>query len=225
MAANDIHSTHGETDLQDFAVKQGDCICSIAFENGFFWETLWNHSRNAELKDKRKDPNVLKPGDVVHIPEKREKLESGDTEKRHCFRLKGIPAKLQLRLLKNGKPRTDLKYRLLIDATELRQGTTDRDGWIKVSILPDAREALLTLLTGGPPEEYRLRLSHLDPLDTLEGVQARLANLCFYAGPVTGDQDDATTDAIRAFQCAQNLEVNGRIDESMLAKLKQLHRS
>jgi hypothetical protein len=61
----------------DRRVHQGDCLNSIADETGFFWETLWNHASNDSLKQQRRDPNVLEPGDVVHVPDKTPKQESG----------------------------------------------------------------------------------------------------------------------------------------------------
>jgi hypothetical protein len=88
---------------EDYIVKDGDCVSSIAFNHGFFWETLWNSGHNAELKSKRKDPNILQEGDVVHIPELTLKDESCATEKRHEFKLKGVPAKLKLRLMRPKK--------------------------------------------------------------------------------------------------------------------------
>ena len=66
-------------------VKQGDCISSIAFENGFFPDTIWNHPSNAELKKKREDPHVLLPGDMVFIPDKRPKEVSEPTNQVHKF--------------------------------------------------------------------------------------------------------------------------------------------
>ena len=88
----------------EYKGNSGDCISSIAFNHGFFWETLWNHGSNSELKSKRKDPNILKEGDVVHIPDLTLKQETCATEARHRFKLKGVPAKLRLRLVKNKDP-------------------------------------------------------------------------------------------------------------------------
>ena len=85
---------------EDYTVTSGDCFNSISYDRGFFWETLWNHGKNAELKSKRKDPNILKEGDVVHIPDLTVKEEQGATEQRHKFKLKGVPAKLKIRVMR-----------------------------------------------------------------------------------------------------------------------------
>ena len=87
-----------------YVVRQGDCIDSIAYDHGFFWQTLWNHPENAELKRKRKDPNILKEGDVVYIPDLRAKQESASTEQKHRFVRKAVPAKLRLRFMKPKEP-------------------------------------------------------------------------------------------------------------------------
>ncbi len=85
---------------EDYEVQEGDCISSIAHEHGFLWETLWNHSANSGLNQQRKDPNILMEGDIVHIPDKTKKQESGATEAKHKFKLKGVPAKLKLKLMR-----------------------------------------------------------------------------------------------------------------------------
>lgn len=85
--------------MPEYTVKQGDCISSIAEKHGLFWEKVWNHPKNSRLKEQRKDPNILKPGDVIFVPDKEKKEESGATEQKHRFKKKGTPAKLRLRIM------------------------------------------------------------------------------------------------------------------------------
>ena len=85
-------------------VAAGDCISSIAIAHGFDWDTVWNHPKNAELKNRRRDPNVLRPGDVVFVPERELRHEQGATQKRHIFRMKGVPARLRMRITNDLPP-------------------------------------------------------------------------------------------------------------------------
>jgi N-acetylmuramoyl-L-alanine amidase len=86
--------------MPEHTVRDGDCIASIAEQYGIFWQTVWDHPNNASLKQLRKDPNILKSGDTVFVPDLREKWETCATEQRHCFVRKGVPAKLRLRLMR-----------------------------------------------------------------------------------------------------------------------------
>src|SRR5205823_8856403 len=157
----------------NYSVKEGDCISSIAFENGFFPDTIWNNPNNAELKAKRKDPNILMPGDVVFVPDKRIKELSEPTNQVHKFRVKNVPAKLNLRLLFDGEPRRSETFTLDIDG-KISIDKTDSDGNIKISIPPNAKNGKLTIGTGERKMEYDLELGRLDPVDKISGVQARL---------------------------------------------------
>ncbi|HEV7925628.1 MAG TPA: peptidoglycan-binding domain-containing protein [Verrucomicrobiae bacterium] len=207
---------------QDYVVQSGDCISSIAYENGFFWKTLWNLSQNAGLKSKRKNPNVLLAGDIVHIPDLRIKQEPGATEKRHKFRLKGVPEKLRMKLLDaNHKPRANLDYIIIIDGNS-RRGTTDGNGELIESIPPNAKSGKI-VLAGDNTHPITLSLGHLDPISEVSGLKSRLLNLGFYKGPIDGNFDDATKQAICAFQTKQGLPVTGVADDATTAQLQKAH--
>jgi hypothetical protein len=203
-------------------VKQGDCMSSIADQYGFFWETLWNHERNADLKQRRKNPNVLMAGDHVFIPELRPKEESGETTKVHTFRLRGVPARLNFRMKDAlGEARAGLRYTLTVDGQRFT-GTTGDDGLISQVISPRAKKAELKLDNG---EEYRFDLGHMNPMDYTSGVQARLKNLGYYRGDIDGSMSDALREAIRRFQGDRNLEVTGEPDAATRDAMSAAHES
>jgi len=219
---------------EDYEVQPGDCMSSIAYEHGFFWQTLWNLPENAELKAQRKDPNVLMTGDIVHIPDLTVKRESGATDQRHKFMLKGVPETLRVKLLDlDQKPRANLQYTFVIDGN-LRRGTTDSNGELKESIPPAAMKGKLIIPTlpgedgkpnprKPPTREMELQLGNLDPITEVSGVKARLANLGLYKGSLDGNVDDAMQKAVSTFQTQQGLPVTGTADAATKAQLQKLH--
>lgn len=195
-------------------VAEGDCINSIAEEYGFFPDTIWNHPDNAELKRLRRDPNVLQPGDLVHIPEKdTSKAESCQTEQLHRFRRKGVPAKLKIRLLADNEPRANAAYRLVIDGKVI-EGETDGDGFVEQPLPPRAQVGELIIdLDDGGEERYQFNFGTVDPIDTEAGQRHRLADL----GYATEDLEEA----VRAFQRDLDLEVTGQADKATRDKIAE----
>ena len=169
--------------MKEHRARAGDCFTSIAYEHGFFWQTLWDHEDNAALKEQRKDPFTLIAGeDLVRIPDLRLKEEACATEKRHTFRRRGVPAKLRLRLLQSdGQPRANEEYFFEVEGKMVSTAkTTDGDGRLEELIPPNARRGRL-LLQGGA-EVHQLSLGELPPADTIAGLKARLASLGFLYG-------------------------------------------
>lgn len=199
-------------------VRQGECIDSIAFENGFFPETLWNDAANGELKRLRGDPNVLLPGDVVVVPDKRIKTVPLPTGTRHVFRRKGVPEKLRLRFLREGQPRAAESYVLTIDGATLA-GTTDAEGRIEHWIPPNARSGRIVF--GGETDAYALLLGELDPIDSVSGVQARLFALGFYDGPIDGEATPGMEEAVQEFQAVHEMEPFGVVDDATRGALRK----
>jgi hypothetical protein len=208
----------------NYEVQQGDCLESIAYEHGFFWETLWHLAENADLKRERKDPNVLLSGDKVFIPAKREKIARGSTQERHRFRRKGVPSRLCLIVTdEDDEPRRYTPYRITIDG-QSRRGATNREGLVDEPIPPNAKAAELVVGEGEDAEEYELELGALDPPDQLTGIQGRLTNLGYDAGPADGHLGPRTRMALEQFQRVHQLEPTGEPDRRTQQKLEEMDR-
>src|SRR5512134_348707 len=116
-------------------VQQGEHLPGIAARYGFLdYRHVWNDPANAALKDQRKSPNVLAPGDEVTIPEVTPKSVPAATEKLHRFRAKAAPVLLRLVILDaSGEPVPDAEGDLHLDGSRTRI-KTDGDGRIEVPI-------------------------------------------------------------------------------------------
>jgi N-acetylmuramoyl-L-alanine amidase len=207
---------------ENYQVKQGECISSIAYEKGFFPDTIWDHPSNKELKERRKDPNILRPGDVVHVPDKRIKELSEPTNQVYKYRVKNVPAKLSLRLLFDGEPRRNEPFNLEVNG-EIKNGTTDSDGNLTAFIPPNAKTGKLTIGSGERFMEYQLELGRLDPSSEISGAQKRLNNLGFHSGQADGQLNEDTKKALAAFQAFSGIAVTGELDDATKGKLRQEH--
>jgi N-acetylmuramoyl-L-alanine amidase len=212
--------------MKTHTIQQGECVMSVSFENGFFWETVWNHPQNESLRAKRRAPNIVLPGDEVFIPDARSKEVPAATGMRHRFRRRGVPAALQLRLTdQEGEPRAGVRYRIAVEGREFT-GVTDAQGSILCPAPPNASRCTLTLNPGeNEEEEIPVLLRHLDPVDTPSGVQARLRNLGVYEGTISGLLDEATEEAVALFQAGVRLPVTGKVDDATSQALVEAHGS
>src|SRR5579862_9858018 len=147
--------------MKQHTVEAGECLTSIAAHYGFSVDTIWNLADNASLKDKRKDPNTLVPGDVVVIPDRREKVVSCATAKTHRFTLSASSAIFRLQLFEDEKALANQNFELEIGGKS-QTGTTDSQGVLEVTIPCKAREGTLTI---GPDKKiFDLHFGHLQPV-------------------------------------------------------------
>lgn len=204
-------------------VRRDECVASIAFAAGHFWQTIWDHPDNAELREARKNPWVLREGDELQIPDLRRKQVAVPTNATHRFKRKGVPERLRLRFGAPPFPRRGVPYLLLIDG-QRHEGILDDQGELSHVLAPNASRAELTLAPDdGPAEHYVLGLRGLDPIDTIPGVQMRLRNLQFYRGRVDGELGPETLAAMRAFQTSADLERTPELDDATRAALLAAH--
>src|SRR5271156_169787 len=210
-----------------YTVEQGDHLSSIAKDYGFTdYTVIWDHPNNADLKNKRKNPNILLPGDEVFVPDMEEKQESGATDKRHTFKVDKKTLKLRL-VLEDiyEKPIAGAQCALLVDG-QVFQLTTDGHGKLEQDIPLDAKEGVLTIRGDQTPfanEVIPIKIGHLDPIDEPSGQVGRLNNLGYSAGPLDGSDDDAFNSAVEEFQCDNGLTVDGICGPQTQSKLKQVY--
>lgn len=206
-------------------VKQGECISSIAYKYGFLPDTLLQEAKNSELMQSQRNPDILYPGDVINIPEKKYKIKSIDTEKKYIFVRKGLPAYLKLRLLDDEQqPRANMDYTLSVDSVTITD-TTDDDGYIDKPIPPDSKQAILKLEINKKTEVYEIPLGHIDPIEKISGIQERLHNLGYDCGNIDGEFADKTRMMMKHFQCRHELEETDEINDETRQKLLDLHGS
>jgi len=203
-------------------VRQGECIVTIAAKYGFAWQTIWDDAANEELREKRDNPNVLATGDIVLIPEKTLREESVQTDQMHKLRIENPCAKLRLRLTGHLEPLPNEEYLLEVGQQKL-SGKTGGDGLIEATIKVSDRTATLTL--PARMQRYTLEIGHLDPIDTVSGVQGRLRNIGLYEAPIDGRETRALSAALQVLQAEEGLDVTGTRDTATLDKLRELHGS
>lgn len=205
-------------------VEQGHCVFSLAHRAQQSWQRVWEHPKNAALRQAR-HPGILLPGDRLYLPPPEPREVSCATGSRHAFVLRRAPApQLRLTLRRDGLARADLAYELHLDSGETLRGTTDGQGQLSHPLPPAARRARLALQTT-PPEELQLLIGELDPIDSISGAQARLAHLGYYQGPIDGQLGPPTDAALRDFQTVNGLTATGALDAATQSKLETLHGS
>ena len=210
--------------IPDHVVEQGECLSSIAEKSGHFWEKVWYHPRNVELRELRKDPNILLPGDLLFVPPIELRFESAATDQIHCFQRKGVPAKLQLQFCVEDKPRGGERYAITISDGKVLEGTLDAEGRLEQPISPHAQWARVVVGVGAAISTYFLDLGHMDPITDLNGVQKRLLNLG-YLPQMEDPPGEATRQAIIAFQHSRKLPETGTMNERTCAALEGAHGS
>jgi hypothetical protein len=123
--------------------KQGESVESIAHRYGHLWQTVWEDDNNAKLRELRRSPHCLAPGDQVFVARLRKKTVKVETGKRHVFRVHNTPSRLRVYIDIDGEPRANEPYRLTIDDSVVLQGTTNADGLVDQPVWPRASSAVL----------------------------------------------------------------------------------
>lgn len=209
-------------------VKDGECIWTLAHEHGYDHDALW--AANPELAQLGRTPNVLAPDDVVVLPAtdapEREDASPGT---RITLEVTAVLPRARLSFQDpEGKPRAGLGFVARIvtrDGTEhVWEGKTDGKGGFDESVPADSSTLDVVLDVEPEPEAYHFRFAHLDPLETLSGVQGRLRNLGYYCGDERGELGPLTRRSLRDFQLEHELPSTREADDATRSQLAALYK-
>lgn len=216
--------------MKPYVVKQGEFLAKLAFTLGFDADEVWNDGKNADLKTLRKTGDVLRPGDILYVPEEPRKKLPFTKETKNAYQARIPTVKVEVVLTApGGKPLVGEPYVVkgLGDETEK---TTAGDGKVSFSAPIHVRQVEVTLTKR--KQTLQVAVGDLDPAAEPSGARMRLEHLGFYAptfaggdAPYASREDAALAAALAAFQIAKGLVKTGKLDEGTIAALVDAHGS
>ncbi len=222
-----VAPAHARAATIEHVVEPGQCLSTLAYRHGWSADALW--AQNPDLAKIRESKNVLAPGDVVLIPPVRVVFDAVSSAR--AYRLCRTAALEQLRIQFLGDddaPRKAEPYLLTLvgELGEIqRSGKTDGDGMVIERLPSSTHEVRLVLGERDRQEHHLFRVAHLDPIDTIAGLQARLFNLDFEVDRERGTLGPITRRALAEFQAERGLTVSGEPDDATRDALREQHRT
>ncbi|MGE0711416.1 MAG: peptidoglycan-binding domain-containing protein [Planctomycetota bacterium] len=230
---------------QEYEVKLGDCVESVAAHFGLTAEALLA-AQSQELKDRRGEGTELEVGEKLTIPEltlKEFQLETGKVHEITVYVPTVAVGFVLRRRDELALPYVECRYEAYLPGlpTPLAKGVTESDGYLELVAPADADVLEIHVwdnLPGIDPDEKKgpdgegggdgstvipVMLGHLPPIETGHGVQARLINLGIFC-PLDGDlTTPEAKHALEDFQERLDLEITGEADDATKAALLRLN--
>ncbi|MGA2451390.1 MAG: LysM peptidoglycan-binding domain-containing protein [Polyangiaceae bacterium] len=177
--------------MEPYVIRQGDTLATLAYRFGFDADVVWNDPKNDDLRKRRSDPNILKPTDILYIPERASApsftLVTGTM---NSFVSYEPTVPIHVHFVDRRLASQPLTVGELEDLTGL---STDSSGWAKFDAPVTLRTATVTFPE--VPFTCTLRVGQLDPINTLSGSYQRLRNL----GYIDATYDDTCSlDVVRS---------------------------
>src|SRR4051812_21451021 len=97
--------------MRPYVIRQGDYLTRLAHTMGFDPVSVWNDDENRVLRERRPNPDILTPGDILHVPDAPTleplKLSAGGTNK---FKAKVPKVKVSVAFQHEGEPLKSAPY-------------------------------------------------------------------------------------------------------------------
>lgn len=212
---------------QYHTVEQGEHLPMIAKTYGFAsYKTIWDHDQNASLRETRKNPNILHPGDTLFVPDKEVKEVEINGGKSFRFRVRLDKVTLRLMIAElYGDPLSNAECEVKVNGKTHTLSTGD-DGVLEIKVPATTKDAEVIVRDKKSVLEgfsIPVLVGHLDPVEEKTGQIARLNNLGYFAGPTDEIDEKLVASAVEEFQCDHGLKVDGKCGPKTQAKLVDLH--
>lgn len=207
-----------------YVVRQGDYLQKLAFAHGFDENEAWNDPKNAALKDKRQDPNLLLPGDIIHFPRSTREgkpIAKGTT---NTYKAKVPTTKVHFTFEDAKGPLAGEAY-VIEGLGAPVEGTADGTGKVEIEAPVHVREVRVTFAKRGLI--FPVSIGDLDPIEELSGLRQRLQQLGYLQPAPDALSEEAAAhrdqEAIAAFQRDKGLPATGTIDEPTRSAIDAAH--
>lgn len=206
-----------------YIVKQGDYLAKLAHRMGFEADTVWKDPSNDDLRAVRPNPDMLCPGDILHVPKPEPKSLAISIGSANKYSAQVPMVKVELVIEQEKKPLANADY-FIEGLLEPVSGTTKDDGLVSFEAPITTREVAIVF----PKQNVRhpVLIGDLDPIEERSGVIMRLAHLGHYGFYPDLDEsldETAHANAIRSFQYENEIPVTGVLDAATRSALTGKH--
>jgi hypothetical protein len=205
--------------MTPYVVKQGDYLTQLAHDLGFDKDAVWNDEKNAELKAKRPNPDILYPGDILYVPDKPPEPSPMAQGTSNGYSA-DVPT-VKVTLVLGGEQPLANQPCEVDGLPSTSSGSTDGNGEIAFDVPVNVREFTITFTQ--VEYAYRVLVANIDPATEESGIRTRLWNLGFYRRAADPEDADAFSAAVSAFQQQHNLPVTGAVDDATREAIASEH--
>lgn len=215
--------------MKPYVIRQGDYVLKLSHLHGFDANKVWNDGKNAELKKLRKDPSLLKPGDILFVPDEPKKRLKVNAKETNAYVARVPTVKVNVVISEDDEPLKDAKYVVEGMGDDETEYATDGEGTVSFEAPVHIREVTVRFLES--TMKFRIAIGDLDPPDTPSGARMRLQSLGLYGAKTEGADGYVARDenglagAIRAFQAKNGIDVTGLLDKATQDALVAAHGS
>ena len=219
----------GKGDLQPHVVQQGEYLAKMAFVYGFDADQVWGDPKNADLKGKRPDPNVLAPGDVVQIPAAKKEGQPISKGTTNPYTVNVPKVKVAFVFMDGDNPLAGEECAVEgLGDPDPNAPPLSTDGGGKLSL--DVPVTTRELAVSFPKREgmvSRFLIGNVDPASEASGITQRLFNLGYlpsYFADYPDEANEFVRRGVAAFQAENGLPSTGEVDDTTRKMLRDSHR-